>query len=92
MMTAENFSTQAKCETGSSPTRRARPLQTPRPKDRHLPFSNLPEKKRTQWALTAEEMKNCRWLKPELVAQVEFAEWTPDGHFTPFKIRRLARR
>jgi hypothetical protein len=41
------------------------------------PFSNLPEKKRTQWALTAEEMKNCRWLKPELVAQIEFAEWTP---------------
>ena len=44
------------------------------------PFANLPEKKRTQWALTAEEMKNCRWLKPVLVAQIEFAEWTPDGH------------
>jgi ATP-dependent DNA ligase len=44
------------------------------------PFANLPEKKRTMWALTKEEMKNCRWLKPELVAQVEFAEWTPDGH------------
>jgi bifunctional non-homologous end joining protein LigD len=44
------------------------------------PFANLPEKKRTQWALTKEEMKNCRWLKPELVAQIEFAEWTPDGH------------
>jgi DNA ligase D-like protein (predicted ligase) len=44
------------------------------------PFVNLPEKKRTMWALTKEEMKNCRWLKPELVAQVEFAEWTPDGH------------
>jgi ATP-dependent DNA ligase len=24
------------------------------------PFANLPEKKRTQWALTKEEMKNCR--------------------------------
>jgi DNA ligase D-like protein (predicted ligase) len=44
------------------------------------PFGNLPEKKRTQWALTKEEMKNCRWLRPELVAQIEFAEWTPDGH------------
>ncbi len=42
------------------------------------PFANLPEKKRTQWALTKEEMKNCVWLKPELVARVEFAEWTPD--------------
>jgi DNA ligase D-like protein (predicted ligase) len=44
------------------------------------PFVNLPEKKRTQWALTREEMKNCRWLRPELVAQIEFTEWTPDGH------------
>jgi SOS response associated peptidase (SRAP)/ATP dependent DNA ligase-like protein len=35
---------------------------------------------RTMWALTKEEMKNCIWLKPELVAQIEFAEWTPDGH------------
>ena len=43
------------------------------------PFDNLPEKKRTQWALTREEMNNCVWLKPELVAQVEFTEWTPDG-------------
>src|SRR5512146_2438711 len=43
-------------------------------------FANLPEKKRTQWALTKEEMKNCGWLKPELVCQVDFAEWTPDGH------------
>jgi bifunctional non-homologous end joining protein LigD len=23
-------------------------------------------------------MKNCVWLK--LVAQIEFTEWTPDGH------------
>jgi DNA ligase D-like protein (predicted ligase) len=44
------------------------------------PFANLPEAKRTQWALTKEEMRNCVWLKPELVAQIEFTEWTPDGH------------
>jgi ATP-dependent DNA ligase len=44
------------------------------------PFANLPEKRRTQWALTKEEMKNCMWLRPELVAQIEFTEWTPDGH------------
>jgi bifunctional non-homologous end joining protein LigD len=44
------------------------------------PFANLPEKKRTMWALTKEEMKNCVWLEPQLVAQIEFTEWTPDGH------------
>jgi bifunctional non-homologous end joining protein LigD len=44
------------------------------------PFANLPERKRTQWALTKEEMKNYVWLKPKLVAHIEFTEWTPDGH------------
>ena len=44
------------------------------------PFANLPERKRTQWARTREEMKNCVWVKPELVLQIEFGEWTPDGH------------
>jgi ATP-dependent DNA ligase len=36
----------------------------------------IPEKKRTQWALTREEMKNCVWVKPELVVQIEFGEQT----------------
>jgi ATP-dependent DNA ligase len=49
-------------------------------RDRHLPVCQLPEKKRTQWALTREEMKNCVWLKSQLLAQIEFTEWTPDGH------------
>jgi bifunctional non-homologous end joining protein LigD len=46
------------------------------------PFANLPEPKtaRRGMALTAEVMKTCRWLKPELVAQVEFAEWTENNH------------
>lgn len=44
------------------------------------PFANLPEKRRTMWALTTEEMEECKWLKPHLVAQIEFNEWTPDGH------------
>ncbi len=44
------------------------------------PFANLPEKKPTQFSLTREEMKNCVWLKPKLVAQIDFTEWTPDGH------------
>ena len=47
---------------------------------KNCPFSNLPEKRRTQWALTWDEMKNCKWLRPEIVAQIEFAEWTPDAH------------
>jgi ATP-dependent DNA ligase len=30
--------------------------------------------------LTAAKMKECRWLKPVLVGQFEFVEWTPEGH------------
>ena len=30
--------------------------------------------------LTAADMAECRWLKPELVAQIEFVEWTEANH------------
>ncbi len=50
------------------------------------PFANLREKKRTQWALIREKTKNCIWLKPKLVAQIEFTEWTPDGHLRHSKV------
>jgi bifunctional non-homologous end joining protein LigD len=48
----------------------------------HCPFANLPEKKSGRWGLglTAEKMKDCRWLRPVLVAQFEYVEWTPDNH------------
>jgi ATP-dependent DNA ligase len=47
------------------------------------PFRNLPESGMGRWGegLTAEDMKRCRWLKPQLVAAIEFLEWTPDGLF-----------
>jgi ATP-dependent DNA ligase len=46
------------------------------------PFVNLPESRSGRWdeGLTAEKMKNCVWLRPQLVAQFEFLEWTPDNH------------
>lgn len=46
------------------------------------PFANLPEKRSGRWGtgLTAAKMKECRWLKPLLVAQIEFVEWTADNH------------
>jgi len=30
--------------------------------------------------LTATKMAECRWLKPQLVGQFEFMEWTGDNH------------
>src|SRR5689334_20705236 len=46
------------------------------------PFANLPEARSGRWGqgLTAEKMKDCRWLRPVLVGQFEFLEWTPDDH------------
>ena len=44
------------------------------------PFVNLPDKRLGTWGqgITAEKMKECVWLKPAMVAEIEFAEWTPD--------------
>ena len=46
------------------------------------PFTSLPEVRDGRWGdrLTAAKMKDCRWLKPELVGQFEFVEWTSDNH------------
>jgi DNA ligase D-like protein (predicted ligase) len=46
------------------------------------PFANLPEAKSGRWGqgLTRAKMAECRWLKPSLVGQFEFVEWTPDDH------------
>jgi bifunctional non-homologous end joining protein LigD len=46
------------------------------------PFDNLPEPKgaRRGEAVTADVMKKLRWLKPQLVAQVEFTDWTDANH------------
>jgi bifunctional non-homologous end joining protein LigD len=46
------------------------------------PFANLPEKKSGRWGegLTAKKMTECRWLKPVLVGQFEFLEWTAEDH------------
>ena len=46
---------------------------------RRCPFANLPEKRKGGEGLTAEQMRRCRWLRPELVVRVAFREWTKAG-------------
>jgi len=55
------------------------------------PFVNLPEAKSGRWGagLTAAKMKDCRWLKPVLVAQIEFLEWTGENHLRHTKVDAL---
>lgn len=45
------------------------------------PFANLPLNTRSRFGtgMTAGEMRKVTWVRPDLVAQVRFAEWTEDG-------------
>jgi bifunctional non-homologous end joining protein LigD len=45
------------------------------------PFADLPSARRPRYgqAMTAAEMKKVTWLRPTLVAQIRFAEWTNDA-------------
>jgi DNA ligase D-like protein (predicted ligase) len=51
------------------------------------PFENLPESKGGRWGqgLTAAKMKECIWVKPKLVANFEFLEWTDTNHVRHIK-------
>jgi len=47
----------------------------------NCPFENLPKKKTGRYSqgITVAEMKRCHWVKPSLVCQIKFSEWTRDG-------------
>ena len=46
------------------------------------PFANLRELTAGRWGqgLTADKMKECVWVRPELVARIQFLEWTGADH------------
>ena len=58
---------------------------------RECPFANLPEAKSGRWGqgLTKAKMADCRWLKPLLVGQFEFLEWTGENHLRHTKFVAL---
>jgi bifunctional non-homologous end joining protein LigD len=45
------------------------------------PFGNLPTQSKGRWGegITAEDMAAFRWVKPSLVIEVSFTEWTRQG-------------
>jgi len=57
--------------------KRFRPLEI-----KTCPFVNLHETKSGRWGagLTKAKMADCRWLRPTLVGQFEFLEWTGKNH------------
>jgi ATP-dependent DNA ligase len=73
----------ARTRVGFTPASRERLMAKLRPLEiAKCPFANLPEARSGRWGegLTAEKMKECVWVRPKLVAEVEFVEWTRDGH------------
>ena len=82
----------AKIKNGFTPTLRKKVaehfegLRTTR-----CPFANLPEAQsaRRGEAITAEVMERIRWLRPKLVAQIEFTEWTAGNHLRHSKFIAL---
>lgn len=48
---------------------------------KECPFANLPmtRKPRFGQGMTRSEMQKVTWLRPDLVAQIRFGEWTHDG-------------
>jgi bifunctional non-homologous end joining protein LigD len=73
----------AKIRNGFTPVlRREIAARFGRLKTSRCPFANLPEpaNARRGEAITAEVMKQIQWLRPKLVAQIEFTEWTTGNH------------
>ena len=73
----------ARTRTGFTPASRAQLFKKLKPLETsQCPFANLPEKKPGRWGagLTTAKMDECRWLKPRLMGQFEFVEWTDDAH------------
>jgi DNA ligase D-like protein (predicted ligase) len=56
-----------------------------------MPFVNLPDKHPSRWgdSLTAEKIKQCVWLRPEAVAQIEFLETTEADRLRHSRFVRL---
>lgn len=82
----------AKIRNGFTPTlRRDVAKHFVRLRTSRCPFANLPElaSARRGEAITAEVMNKIQWVRPKLVAQIEFTEWTTGNHLRHSKFVSL---
>ena len=63
---------------------RVKHLKTPK-----WPFVNLPEPSAGRWGqgLTADKMKECVWVRPDLVARIQFLEWIGARSSETYQVR-----
>ena len=82
----------ARVRNGFVPATRRQVFEKLRPRlEPNCPFVNLPETHKGRWGdgLTVEDMEKCVWVRPELVAQIEFLEWTESDHLRHSKFGGL---
>ena len=73
----------ARVRSGFSAAQRASLFELLRPLTiDKCPFTDLPSARTGHWGegVTAEDMKVLKWVRPTLVAEVAFTEWTRDGN------------
>ncbi len=72
-----------KVRAGMTPRIRAQLYDLLKPlKVESCPFIDLPNSKSSHWGtgVTAEEMNDMTWVRPKVVAQIRFVEWTAEGN------------
>jgi bifunctional non-homologous end joining protein LigD len=73
----------ARVKAGFTPAQRAKAFEFLKPlATAKCPFLDLPTGKTSHWGdgVTEEDMKKLTWVKPKLVAEIAFTEWTREGH------------
>jgi bifunctional non-homologous end joining protein LigD len=73
----------ARVRSGFTAPQRAALFELLRPlKVETCPFTDLPSTRTGHWGegVTVEDMKILKWVKPTLVAEIAFTEWTRDGN------------
>jgi bifunctional non-homologous end joining protein LigD len=71
-----------KVRAGMTPRIRAQLFDLLKPLQiQKCPFVDLPNSKSSHWGtgVTAEEMHEMRWVRPKVVVQIRFVEWTAEG-------------
>ena len=72
-----------KVRAGFTPHARAELMRRLAPIERQsCPFVNLPSTRSSHWGegVTADDMAALKWVKPAVVVEVAFTEWTRDGN------------
>ena len=73
----------ARVRAGFTASQRAAVFELLRPlKTAKCPFTDLPSSRTGHWGegVTVEDMRVLKWVRPKLVAEIAFTEWTRDGN------------